>query len=246
MSARRGDAVSYPAFELELERDGAHHFPGTFDRETLAALESALGPLSSNRAGARLAGLSGILPLIEPALAIARDRLGPAARAVRALVLDKNETRNWSLGWHQDRLIAVRERRDAPGYGNWTVKAGLVHVEPPFAILERMLTMRIHLDDAGSDNAPLLVAPGSHRIGRVPEERIAAVTRRLGSAACVAQAGDVWLYRSPILHASERARRRGAGGLYSFRTAPSGSATGSNGSESKLDRARDFVILAGA
>jgi hypothetical protein len=209
MPERRRDAGPVALIEPELERDGAQHFPDAFDRGALAALEAGLAPLPPGRAGARLGGHSNLAPLIGPADAIARTALGPAARAVRALVLGKSEALNWALGWHQDRVIAVRERRPAPGYDGWTVKAGLIHVEPPFAILERMLTLRIHLDDTGSDNAPLLVAFGSHRVGRIAESGIAHWVERLGAAACTARAGDVWLYKAPILHASERARSPG-------------------------------------
>ncbi len=56
-------------------------------------------------------------------------------------------------------------------------------------------------------NAPLLVAPGSHRLGRIAEVEVADAVRRCGMAACVAEAGDIWLYATPILHASEAARQ---------------------------------------
>lgn len=65
--------------------------------------------------------------------------------------------------------------------------------------------MRIHLDPVGPENAPLLVAPGSHRFGRVAETDIDAVVARCGIATCLAEAGDVWLYATPILHASNAA-----------------------------------------
>jgi hypothetical protein len=42
---------------------------------------------------------------------IAADLLGNAARPRRALLLDISPEANWSLGWHQDRTIAVLERR---------------------------------------------------------------------------------------------------------------------------------------
>ena len=125
---------------------------------------------------------------------------------MRAILFDKSPARNWALGWHQDRTICVRARRDVPGFGPWTVKDGLTHVEPPFDLLERMVTLRIHLDDVTSDNAPLLVAPGSHRLGRIRADRIEAVVRRRGTFVCTASAGDVWLYATPILHASQRAQ----------------------------------------
>jgi hypothetical protein len=55
------------------------------------------------------------------------------------------------------------------------------------------------------------VAPGSHHLGRIAEGEIDAAVARCGVASCEAEAGDVWLYATPILHASEAAvapRRR--------------------------------------
>jgi ectoine hydroxylase-related dioxygenase (phytanoyl-CoA dioxygenase family) len=109
------------------------------------------------------------------------------------------------LAWHQDRVVAVRERKEVEGFGPWTRKHGALHVAPPFDVLARMLTLRVHLDPASETNAPLLVAPGSHRMGRVPEADIPTVVSKCGVAACLAEAGDVWTYATPILHASERA-----------------------------------------
>jgi len=72
-----------------------------------------------------------------------------------------------------------------------------------------MLTIRVHLDDVPIDHAPLLIAPGSHRFGRISEGKIAEAVRTCGVVSCVAEAGDVWLYATPILHASEASRRPG-------------------------------------
>jgi len=101
--------------------------------------------------------------------------------------------------------VAVRERREVEGFGAWTVKAGLPHAAPPWAVLERMVGLRVHLDPVRPENAPLLVAPGSHRLGRVPVDEVAAAAERCGTAVCEAEAGDVWLYPTPILHASKAA-----------------------------------------
>ena len=62
----------------------------------------------------------------------------------------------------------VNERMDTDGYGPWTVKSGLIQVEPPLEILERMVTLRVHLDAVDERNAPLRIVPGSHRLGRLP------------------------------------------------------------------------------
>ena len=137
--------------------------------------------------------------------AIAKTVLGEEARPVRAILFNKSPDTNWSLGWHQDRTICVKERRDAPGFGPWTVKAGMVHVGPPFELLARMVTLRAHLDDVPATNAPLMIAPGSHLLGRIAEDDVDDVVAKCGTAICVADAGDVWLYSTPILHASETA-----------------------------------------
>ena len=128
------------------------------------------------------------------------------------MLFDKTPAANWALGWHQDRTVAARARHDLAGWGPWSIKAGLHHVEPPFALIERMVTLRIHLDPVPTDNAPLLIAPGSHRLGRVPEAGVDAAVTRCGSATCLADRGDIWVYATPILHASGvskgHARRR--------------------------------------
>jgi hypothetical protein len=188
----------------DFHATGAHVFPAAFAPDEIAALEALL-PIIAARPGARLGPISGLADLVRPATAIAASILGPKARPVRATLFDKSPARNWALGWHQDRTIAVRARIDAPGFTDWTVKHGIHHAVPPFEILARMLTVRIHLDPVGPDNAPLRIVPGSHRLGRIAEADIAAVAARLGEAICPAARGDLWLYATPILHASARA-----------------------------------------
>ena len=91
------------------------------------------------------------------------------------------------------------------GYGPWARKARLQHVEPPFHVIESMLTLRMHLDDVPADNAPLLIAPGSHRLGKVPGSEIETVVATCGTRACVAASGDIWAYATAIVHASAAA-----------------------------------------
>jgi hypothetical protein len=179
----------------------------------LLQLQAVLAGQPSDQAGVRLRGVPGLGALLEAdALGAAvSERLGAGARPVRAILFDKSAATNWALGWHQDRTIAVARREAVPGFGPSSIKAGMPHVEPPFALIEHMLTIRIHLDPVDADNAPLQVAPGSHRFGRIPEARIESVVRHCGTAICFAESGDIWLYATPILHASQAAvspRRR--------------------------------------
>lgn len=175
----------------------------------LRELTEALAGLPFDRPGSRLYGLAPLADLLDTEGSIgkiAEAAVGRAARPVRAILLDKSETANWSLGWHQDRTIAVRERAEASGFGPWTVKQGILHVQPPFEIIAAMATLRVHLDAVPDDNGPLLIALGSHRFGRIAESEIGDVVSRCETLACEAEAGDVWLYATPILHASEAAK----------------------------------------
>ncbi len=135
----------------------------------------------------------------------AASALGEDCRPVRAILFDKTATTNWALGWHQDRTIAVKERVPVDGFETWSIKSGMQHVEPPCALLSDMVTLRVHLDPVPATNAPLLIAPGSHRLGRIPEEDVRDVVQRCGTFACLADPGDIWLYATPILHASDAA-----------------------------------------
>lgn len=196
--------------ELALARDGAEYVKGVLDQADVADLEQTLPSSGSALASRRIFAAPALDRWLGPTGrvgALVAARLGEHARPVRALLLDKLSHSNWSLGWHQDRVIAVKARRQVAGFTHWTRKGGVLHVEPPFDLLARMLTARIHLDDVERSNAPLEIARGSHRLGRVPERDIAGVVGRCGVMACLARAGDVWLYSTAILHKSEAAVR---------------------------------------
>ena len=192
---------------LTLAVDGAQHIPGATS-SVLADIDAAVAKLPSLQAGVRIHGVEALsLVLIsEGAIGgIASTVLGSVCRPVRAILFDKSVNTNWSLGWHQDRTICVKQRIEVDGYGPWTTKRGLQHVAPPFELLTRMISLRIHLDDVPAENSPLLIAPGSHQLGRVPVDRYAEVVGQCGQFACLAQAGDIWAYATPILHASDAA-----------------------------------------
>jgi hypothetical protein len=214
--------------ELRLDPYGAERYAAACSNDELSALGVLADAVLSGRSGVRVFGHQSLNQILGDGRVgrIAFALLGKATRPVRAIFFDKTAKSNWSVGWHQDRTIAVRARRDVPGFGPWSIKAGVTHVEPPFAIMAGMITIRAHLDDCDADNAPLLVVPGSHRLGRVPVGQTAEVARKLGHVACPAGAGDIWVYATSIIHASERAmvprRRRVLQVDYSNTPLPSG------------------------
>jgi hypothetical protein len=124
--------------------------------------------------------------------------LGPAFGLVRVLYFDKPPGQTWALPWHKDLVIAVRDNKlPSTQFGKPTVKAGVPHVEAPQAVLEEMLTARIHLDPADDENGALRVLPGSHRTGTELDLQGTPVLVR-------AEAGDVLLMRPLLAHSSGR------------------------------------------
>jgi ectoine hydroxylase-related dioxygenase (phytanoyl-CoA dioxygenase family) len=148
----------------------------------------------------RLSRNAGITSLVESAI-------GASSIAVRGIFFDKTPIANWPVAWHQDLSLAVMKREDIHGWGNWSIKAGIHHVQPPYEILEQMITLRIHLDDSGMDTGPLRVLPGSHRRGRIPADESASLRSEIPEHTCLAAAGSALAMKPLILHASSAARR---------------------------------------
>lgn len=159
------------------------------------AVRNAVGVL---RSAARLARH-------ERLCSLAAQALGGDARVTRSILFDKNAGANWSVPWHQDTTIAVRERRDVPGFGPWSVKAGVPHVQPPREVLEGMLTLRLHVDDCDSSNGALRVLPGSHAEGVLECSGVESWKARVSPMTCEVKAGGVLAMRPLLLHASSPA-----------------------------------------
>ena len=128
------------------------------------------------------------------------------AQAVKALFFDKTEPANWPVPWHQDLTLAVDGPKDAPGWSAWTVKGGISHAQAPAPLLERMLTLRLHLDDCLADDGPLRVLEGTHLLGRLGRAEISDLSRKAGEKTCAVLRGDVLAIRPLILHASSPAK----------------------------------------
>jgi hypothetical protein len=200
--------LAVPVEEVTIGKEGAQLFKAALSTTQLRELENALAAQPRDHAGVRLSGIPELRPFLSsagPVGQVPASVLGPECLPVRAILFDKSAEQNWSLGWHQDRTIAVRLRIDVDGFGPWSVKSGMIHVEPPFDLLAGMVTVRVHLDAVPETNAPLLVSPGSPKRGRIPTAEIPEVVRRCGIITCLAAAGDIWLYATPILHSSDAA-----------------------------------------
>jgi hypothetical protein len=132
-------------------------------------------------------------PLPEILAAVLGNQFG----LVRVLYFDKPPERTWALPWHKDLTIAVcNNRLPSNQFSHPTTKVGVPHVEAPATILERMLTVRIHLDPMTDENGPLKLLPGSHRDGKsLRLDHAVPLTLRVNR-------GDVLLVRPLVTHCS--------------------------------------------
>lgn len=205
-----------------FERDGFAVVPRAVCEESVAALARALDAVADSASEVRRrGGVYAIRNLLEvsagvrafaeskEALSLAASVLGPACFAVRGTLFDKTPDARWKVAWHQDLSIAVEERRDVEGFGPWSLKAGVWHVQPPARVLETMLALRVHLDACDESNGALRVLPGSHACGRLSREGIERCLRAAEPVSCAVPRGGALLMRPLLLHSSPTPRVAG-------------------------------------
>ncbi len=90
---------------------------------------------------------------------------------------------------------------DVDGFGSWTMKDGVLHVQPPADVMSGMLAIRLHLDESGSDNGPLRVIADSHKQGRLSAGQVESLKKEAAVTCCVPKGGAL-LMRPLLLHAS--------------------------------------------
>jgi hypothetical protein len=203
-----------------IEQDGFAIVPDLVDADTVSSLVEELRGIYSGEAlssrGESVFALRNLLnevPITQPLIASPAMRsllepiVGANARATRGIFFDKTPEANWKVAWHQDLTIAVRRRVDIEGYGPWSVKAGINHVQPPVWVLENILTLRIHLDDTDEANGALKIIPGSHKDGRLTHEDIQSWKRKASPVICRVPRGGVLMMRPLLLHSSSASPR---------------------------------------
>jgi hypothetical protein len=205
MDADIADAIAVHGFAV---------IPDAVPSNVVSRLRSLLEPSTSGDAKGShgMRNVVGLIPEIREdvnghAIRSLIDQIvGSDAFLVRSIFFDKTARANWKVPWHQDRSIAVQQRIDIAGFGPWSLKGGIVHVEAPADILQGMLTVRLHLDDCGEHNGPLRVIPGSHLRGKLAVARIQYEKDARPPVSCLVAAGGALLMRPLLLHASSAAQ----------------------------------------
>ncbi|WP_116108912.1 phytanoyl-CoA dioxygenase family protein [Lewinella sp. IMCC34191] len=190
----------------QLEARGYAIVERAYSAEEIAAIKAAIAEAGIERAfGVReiLRRAPRLIPLIftDGLRELLHGLLPSGARVIRSIYFDKPPDANWIVNWHQDLTVNLAERENHPGFVNWRSVRGHAVVQPPVDLLQRVVTVRIHLDACTEANGALRVIPGSHTQGIVtmkdwqktePEE------------ICVVPEGGLLLMKPLTLHASRR------------------------------------------
>lgn len=198
---KSGFAISSPILSLaEVNRlvDG-------IDKSSLHRSRAGIRHALKHPAIAELANDARILKL-------AKVILGDQAFPFHATLFDKSPSANWLVMWHQDTALPIRERRDEPGWGPWSVKEGVTYAHAPSSVLANVLALRVHLDDSTAGNGPLRVLPETHKLGVIDDQAIHKLAEHVAPVECLVERGGVLAMRPLLVHASSKstgtARRR--------------------------------------
>ena len=170
-------------------------------------VDLADAPLQRTRAGARhILGCPAVARLAQDSrlIDLASEWLDAAAIPFKATLIDKGPDANWLVAWHQDTALPMSEYRESAGWGPWSEKSGVTYAHAPARALERVVALRIHIDDSIADNGPLRVLPGTHSLGVLSDVQIRELALQVQPMSCTIAAGGVIIMRPLIIHASSK------------------------------------------
>ena len=195
----------------EYEKNGYLLITNTFNQDETESMVRELSVFENEINNYGVRDLMNRVPYVRtlamssPLLLMAQEVLGENVKPVRAVFFDKVPGANWNVAWHQDTSIAVKAKADVPGFGPWSEKNGVVHVEPPEEYLANTLTIRVHLDPANTESGVLRVVPKTHLCGRVASKELIKIVEGSAVIECNANPGDILLMSPLLFHSSRKA-----------------------------------------
>ena len=108
--------------------------------------------------------------------------------------------------WHQDTALPLQKKNESPGWGPWSVKQGVIYAHAPASALEKVLALRVHLDDSTLENGPLRILPGTHALGVLSDDSIEQAARRIAATDCLVPRGGILAMRPLVIHASSKSQ----------------------------------------
>lgn len=192
-----------------IDQTGFAIIPAVLKKEEIETLLENLASLESQRTRAGIRHLLGRPAIAQIAtdprmLGIAQSILGPDAFPFRATLFDKSPDANWLITWHQDTALPLQEKHEAHGWGPWSVKEGVIYAHAPAQALEKVIALRLHLDDSTVENGPLRALSGTHHGGVLTDQQVEAAASKIAPTTCIALQGGVIVMRPLIIHASSK------------------------------------------
>jgi ectoine hydroxylase-related dioxygenase (phytanoyl-CoA dioxygenase family) len=190
-----------------IAREGYFIFPPLFSAAELEQLSIAFAGIKRSRAGVRHAlEIPAVAEIAndQRLITIAREMLGNHAAPYRATMFEKSPAANWLVVCHQDTALPLTRRSEVFGWGPWSEKEGVTYAHAPASVLEKVLALRLHLDDSTSENGPLRVLPGTHNRGVLSDDSLHELSETITPVECVAPAGSVIAMRPLTAHASSK------------------------------------------
>jgi ectoine hydroxylase-related dioxygenase (phytanoyl-CoA dioxygenase family) len=203
---RRNKAMDWrPA----IDQSGFAILEGVFAPAQLADLLQEIDRSSLQRSRAGVRHALGLPPVASFArnkklLELAQAVLGAKAFPFRATLFDKSPQSNWLVVWHQDTALPLRTRQNVPGWGPWSVKAGIDYAHAPASVLAQVLALRVHLDDSTASNGPLRILPATHMLEVLTDDAIHDLAMKIAPVDCIAPNGSVVAMRPLVVHASSK------------------------------------------
>jgi ectoine hydroxylase-related dioxygenase (phytanoyl-CoA dioxygenase family) len=197
------------ALALGIENKGYAIVPRVVTAEDICRLLLDLEQSTSQRTRAGVRHLLSNLAVARLAtdrrmLEIAQSVLGRDAFPFKATLFDKSSEANWLITWHQDTALPLREKIETPDWGPWSTKEAIVYAHAPANSLEKIVALRLHLDDSTEENGPLRVIPGSHRGGVLSDQQVEPIVGKTEHVTCLIKQGGVIVMRPLIIHASSK------------------------------------------
>jgi ectoine hydroxylase-related dioxygenase (phytanoyl-CoA dioxygenase family) len=194
-----------------VDKNGYAIIPAVLPRDDIASLLQHLSEaqVRRTRAGARhLMAQPSIAALAHDSrlLNLAREILNGDAVPFRVTLFDKSPDANWLVVWHQDTALPLTQRGEIAGWGPWSVKEGIHYAHAPAHALERVVALRLHLDDSTAHNGPLRVIPGTHRRGVLSDDAVAQLAPQSSPADCFVPQGGVLAMHPLLIHSSSKSQ----------------------------------------
>lgn len=185
--------------DTEFRQKGWTRLPYQFEPHELKVL-SALNPHIGR--GKRLTDMPALASALPSGFNSALSQFGFNPIPLRGVGFRKSVDTNWSLPWHQDRVIVMPQKSDSPDFKNWSRKSGIWHCEPSVEILNQIAFVYIAFDDIYEAAGGLEIAEATHRFGAIAESDI---NKRVQAAILIQPdmtAGQILLISALTLHRS--------------------------------------------